>query len=493
MGRQHSLMALQDPKGSRFRALAWPVFAAHGVMGFLGIAFWSSIEPDSWFWLGALCLASLVSLGWLVMRSVASCPQSVMYETGIFLALSSGVYFGFGPLLHAFNPLNARETANLWFEVNGAEAVFLTGINYLGLGIAGLSYTAFQIPRFAALASRMSVHWAVVGPTTVFWGFLLVGAVFKFWLLWPFQLGLTDTVQGSFVYALSGLLAISLFIAARYWKSLGAIGRVAAVLAMVLQVVAGMLAYNKTDVMLPLVAFSLGGFLAHPRKHRALVAAAVLFLGYVLITPPVNFARIETAKAQAVAAQRVSIQERFDLLVQFYQIDHHVIQTSGQSLAWWIRLNYLPSQNAAVYFQRVGDGSDDLDRMLWIFIPRVIYPDKPQMTGAGIRLTEKIAGHESSSTGIGIFVDGYYLLGWFGVLFTSMSYGLVLRAYTSIARPVVEEESTIMLPLVFMGIFLGMRADGWWLTDVVGAAVIATGILGLLWVFRVSRHSFQGS
>lgn len=476
---------------SAFRKLAMPVFMAHGIAGFLSLTLYKSIDRDNWFWLGALCAASVLSLSWLVVRSVFAQPKSMMYETGLFLVLSFGAYFAFGASMHAISPLETRVAANAWFSVDASEAVFLTGINFLGLGLAGMSYLLFRARSVALVATRMSRNWSVLTPFSVFWIFVTVGGCTKIFVLWPFQLGMIDSIPVSIVYSLSGLLVVAMFIFARYWQSFDLLSRSFGICLVLLQVALGLIAYNKTDVLLPLIAFSIGAFIAQPQKGRVFVAVLALVLTYMLITPLINYARVESARIITVASQPLTAGDRIETLLTFYDVQGNVRDPSGHSMAWWMRLNYLPSQNAAVYFHRIGMGSDDLERLLWIFVPRFLYSNKPNMTSAGVDLTEKIAGHQSSSTGIGIFVDGYYIMGWLGVLFASVSYGVMLRIYSEIAKPVIESHATVMLPLVFMGIFLGMRTDGWWLTDVVGAAVIAAGILGILWLFRLSRYSFQ--
>jgi len=116
-------------------------------------------------------------------------------------------------------------------------------------------------------------------------------------------------------------------------------------------------------------------------------------------------------------------------------------------------------------------------------VPRLLYPDKPAMSGAGVELTEKVTGSRHSSTGIGVFVDGYYMLGWLGVLLASVTYGFSLRAYSVIARTIVRNRCLIMYPLVFAGIYTGLRSDGWWSTDVAGSMVLTLVLLAL---FRTS-------
>ena len=148
-------------------------------------------------------------------------------------------------------------------------------------------------------------------------------------------------------------------------------------------------------------------------------------------------------------------------------------------------MNYLPSQQAAVDLFNKGQGSDDFKKALWVFVPRALVPSKPVLTASGLDLNEKVTGFRNSSTGIGVYVDGYYMLGWLGVLLASFTYALVLRFYAVIARSIVTSRALLMYPLVFLGIYAGLRSDGWWLTDIAGPAVL---VLFVFSIFTTLAH-----
>ena len=136
-------------------------------------------------------------------------------------------------------------------------------------------------------------------------------------------------------------------------------------------------------------------------------------------------------------------------------------------LAGWSRLNYLPSQNAAVKFWQQGNGGDDFLKLPWIVVPRFLYKDKPIMSLAGLDLQEKVHGFRNSHAGIGGFTDGYYNFGWFGVLICGSFFGFVLRFFTTLARPIIHNQAISMYPLAFIGFYLGLRIDGWWLARII--------------------------
>ena len=94
------------------------------------------------------------------------------------------------------------------------------------------------------------------------------------------------------------------------------------------------------------------------------------------------------------------------------------------------------------------------------------------MTRSAIDLTCKIDGTRTSSTGVGIFVDGYYNPGWFGMPASSLIYGFCLRLFSVIGRVVIEEGALLMLPLAFASIFFGIRTNGSVLADVLATTVL---------------------
>ena len=467
-----------------FRQLGAWIFGAHLLLGVFALEFAPFVEPRAWWWIAPFCIVSLTMLGYLVYRSLSAEPAGILYESGLFLSISCAVYYGFGPLLFVIGPVDAADYARSWYPLNATESIWLTGLNFIGLGLTGLVYVYARFPLLVKIADRAARRWASVSPVRVLLAFLLIGLVAKYLFVVPFELGLTKSVPSAVASDSSQLLVVAILVGWIY-KDVGPqwIGALVNLL-LLTEVTIGILLFNKTEVLIGIMAAGLGSFFSQRRFRDLLLTALVGFLIYVLIGPLVDFGRNELTYQGGGQPAPASLSQRYDIAVTYFAGSESHRRQQEILGAWWARLNYLPPQQAAVDLYDEGRGSDDLSRALWIFVPRLLFPGKPTMSDAGVNLTEKVTGRRNSSTGIGVFVDGYYMLGWFGVLLASITYGVSLRAYSAIARSVVARRAFVMYPLAFIGIFAGLRSDGWWLIDVAGPTVIVLVLLGLFRLFR---------
>jgi hypothetical protein len=471
-----------QPTRTRFNATAAWVSVAHLVLGTLAVLFSEVMADDDWWVLAPFCFASMFLLAFVIYRTLRATPTSILFETGIFLAISCATYFAFGPLLYVIGPEEAAHLSRSWYHVTAAQSVWLTGLNFFGLGMAGLAYVSFRMRFFLLVSERASRSWSKLSPTTVFIVCVAIGAIAKYLFVLPYELKLIDAVPSNPVRQLGRLLVIALIIGWAYRKS-GPwwIVPIVTVL-LILEVVTGLLMFQKTECLLGVVASGIGMYLASRRLGILIAVGVVTLMIYVFITPIVTFGRAELVARGGGETIPADLDERLEIVSMYFAGKQSQRVDNEEPGRWWSRLNYLPTQQAAVDLQRKGHGGDDLSRLPWIFVPRTLYPSKPVITAGAMDFNEKVTGARNSSVAAGIFLDGYYNLGWLGFFLASLSYGLMLRIYTSIAEPVVRNRALVMFPLVFIGVYAGLRADGTWLTDVAAPALFV--LVGLS-VFRI--------
>jgi hypothetical protein len=466
-----------------FRRLGVAVFGAHLFLGVFALEFASFVDPSAWWWLAPFCIVSLTMLGYLVYRALAAEPAGILYESGLFLSISCAVYYAFGPLLFVIGPAEAADYSQSLYRVNATESMWLMGLNFIGIGLTGLAYCFARFPFLAKVADAAARRWARVSPVRVLVVFLLIGLVVKYLFVVPFELSLTDSVPSVVARQLAQLLVLAVLVGWAY-KDVGPrwIGAVTKLL-LLTEMTTGFLMFNKSAVLIVIMAAGLGNYFRQRRLRNLLFTALAGFLIYMLIGPMVTFGRNELGYRGRDQPAPATLSQRLDIAVTYFTGGESHLRQQEITGSWWSRLNYLPAQQVAVSLYDQGRGSDDLSRVMWIFAPRLIFSGKPMMSGAGEDLYEKVTGQRGSSEGIGVFVDGYYILGWFGVLLASITYGLSLRAYSAIARSVVARRAVVMYPVAFMGIYAGLRSDGWWILDVAGPAVMVLVLLGLFRLF----------
>jgi hypothetical protein len=134
-------------------------------------------------------------------------------------------------------------------------------------------------------------------------------------------------------------------------------------------------------------------------------------------------------------------------------------------------LCYTPPQAAGLDFWDTGQGGDGFQLMPWVFVPRALADEKPEITKTGREFHQRVTGADTSSTGIGIFVSGYYAGGWWGLWAASALCGWILAQTSAIARAVMATRALLLVPLALLGVYMAFRIDGDFVSDYVGTFV----------------------
>jgi hypothetical protein len=193
------------------------------------------------------------------------------------------------------------------------------------------------------------------------------------------------------------------------------------------------------------------------------VAALLLF--FVLIASPVT-----TARNIFGVSSQVNLGERTALLSQALSRSGDVPAEDANTT--WARFCYLAAQAAALNFYDNGTPSESFRLLGWAFLPRILFPMKPIMSAAPADFHFQLTGQVGSATGQGVFVDGYYNLGWLGVVFVGISVGLILGMTSAVAARVYEKRAIVWMPLALLGSFMAFRVDGDFLSDYWGPFVL---------------------
>jgi hypothetical protein len=111
-------------------------------------------------------------------------------------------------------------------------------------------------------------------------------------------------------------------------------------------------------------------------------------------------------------------------------------------------------------------------------VPRFLWPDKPIFL-PGADLWMLMTGLEGNQVAAGVFAEAYWNYGWLGVVLSMALLGAILFWLSRLAISVMQREAWIFMPVLFMGMKMGVRIDGTFVVDVVGAAAIAAVIAGI--------------
>lgn len=350
-------------------------------------------------------------------------------------------------------------------QVNAANAI--------GMGLALLTASSLQpgyVGRLMSGAAR-KVSW-VTAPWALL-GLLIVGSA-------SLVISTVHDLSGSVaplpgvVRFLGGLSYAAIFLAAlaptgKWWWTWGIAYPLTGVMLGI-----GLLLLNKSLGLLAVAAVGLGRICRQGRGFHwnSLLWVGLLTLAYILISGPVTFGR------NLIGLDVSAPDKRWWAVVKgFEAVQARDPLAESSALG---RLNYLPSQAAALDLWDKERGADDFGLLPWLVAPRVAFPEKPVLTQTPEAFHYKVTGQHGTSTGQGVFISGYYSGGWIGLLAASAIAGWTLLQTSTLSRSVVAMRAWILTPLVFQGMLMAFRIDGSFLTDYAGSFLYIFGSAALL-------------
>lgn len=452
-----------------------------GGLGVFALVIFESMSPDSWGWLGFICVAGLVIAVPSVVLALRDGAKRAITDHFLVVVGAFALYFLFGPLLLVIGPEEQAAYSMSWYPSDARAAVLVTSMNLMGLSI--LLYAAGFVPAnvFERLIAPIDSLLGRLPAQKVFWAFLVIGGYCTYEVVRFDLSGSSELLSGLF-RTLSQTLTIAILIGSMY-RGRGAIFiRIAALLVALFSSVMGLLLLNKSAFLYPWLIVLFGTYLRRPSMRWVALTVLIFALALVALTKPIG-------EARNLVGTSLDLESRVTVLQAVFLPDAEEGAEDYGSGAW-SRLCYTVPQIAAVDLYDRGLGGNDLELVGWVLLPRALFPEKPVITRSGPDFTAKVTGNETSSTGMGLFVNGYYNGGWVGLVITSALAGVLLAIYAAVSRAVVASGSMLLLPVALLGAFTGFRVDGHFLSDIWGS--FAMVMVPLLLVGMVMRPEMRG-
>lgn len=146
--------------------------------------------------------------------------------------------------------------------------------------------------------------------------------------------------------------------------------------------------------------------------------------------------------------------------------------TSRYNYEIWDRINYMSSQAAALDLYSDGNGGEGLSNIFWLFVPRFLNKDKPDVSLSSSKFSKKFRKQGGTRDSPGVFVEGYYNYGWIGLIMASFLIGLVLKIYFVLTQSIINKKLYPFYFIIFSGIWTAFRIDGLIITDYIGQLII---------------------
>jgi hypothetical protein len=141
--------------------------------------------------------------------------------------------------------------------------------------------------------------------------------------------------------------------------------------------------------------------------------------------------------------------------------------------SWWLRLNYASAQSFAIQQFNDGHAGESLFEAVWVIVPRSVYSDKPNFSNQGTKFNGSIDGNFKSSSSPTYLVEAYWNYGWPGVALFGIILGIVFFGWRIYIDRVFVRQNLYYLPVVIIGLFTGMRQDGWMVLSLIAPLPIA--------------------
>ncbi len=322
-------------------------------------------------------------------------------------------------------------------------------------------------------------------------GFLAIGMALKYLVIFPNLMGWTEIVVPGALVSLADATLVAIYLLT-IWSFSGARKYLPYVVALILfEMAMGLLMFNKSAVLFPIIVFSLGLLKQGVTPLRAGLSVAAFAISFVVLQPLVAHARIVQGM-QFGNPTSGSLEQRWQMLRSYFDPASERFETEVQTTI--TRFSYTNVATFVIDRYDRGQPGDSLRGVFALLIPRALWPEKP-VFAPGADMAFLFAGQIGNSISAGLFAECYWNFGWLGLPLLLIPWSVILTLASRFTVRVMQDRDWIYLPASFLALRMGSRVDGLYINDVVGATAIlvATAFgLGLAGrIFYLSSSTWQ--
>lgn len=366
--------------------------------------------------------------------------------------LSSALFYGFGPLCFALGSEGTKTYLALRLikaspdELVRASKLSMVGILFVFAG----ALATLRIAGHRLVAARRRERMSPFSAEMLTVAFLGLGLVLKYGLWYPSTWGLIDVTVPGFMALFTALAALGfgLFAFVAFTRRGFLIALFFAL--WLIDFLFTTLAFAKIDLMLAMVLPIAGYFLATRKFVPTGLAVCLAIATYSFAQPMVTYARfagIEDFNASGYFDRAETI---YTYIIERPETPQNIVFEGAQR--WWTRLEFSAKQAYAMNLHDRGVTSSSLLQLPILFIPRVVWPDKPELRGPGQDFYFLLTGRDTNRMSISVYGDLFWQFGWLGVLLVAPVIGMILVLMTNKLLPHIRSRDFIYFPLVLIGL-----------------------------------------
>jgi hypothetical protein len=414
-------------------------------------------------------------LGYGAMRMIVLDSRAI-WTPLFWFRIGTIVYFGFGSYVPFIVNETTRAYQDSFFVLHAQDMLKVNAV--VASGVATILTTNIVVESLQTAVPR-PITYRTAETLKIGILFYATGAAIKYLLVLPNILAGSPLVIPGFIVNLTafGLVGISLL---TIWSLQEKRRYFLVVVALVvLEMMLGLLQLSKIETLFPFLAFVIGVLTVRATPMRFAAVAVAFWLIFNFVQPWITHARNENAMVRGGAAEQVPFFDRITFLTSYFgaSVEDTDVERVQESM---IRLSFVNSAAFVISQYDRGFPGDSLRNVLYSFIPRFVWPDKPEVL-VGAELATLASGTEGNSISAGYFAEVYWNLGWAGILLL-IPVGIAFNIASRFAASTLYRGDWIYLPVLFLNLKTAVTIDNFYI-GFVGTMAIAVAIYIMLRLF----------
>jgi len=228
--------------------------------------------------------------------------------------------------------------------------------------------------------------------------------------------------------------------------------------------VIGFYAMSKSVMLMPLIMVSIA-FIYHRRSLFRITLFAGSFVSlFMFLSPIITHVRDMNGKYYDSA---VSAKDVPSLYLSYFTTGRESDQFADVETGW-MRLSFVNAGTFVINQYDHGMPGNSYRYLPIVWIPRIIYPDKPIITDVGRELSYAANGNYNSSSSAGLAAEAYWNGGWLYVIAVAIFLALLFGLWTIYSYEVIQRKAWHLFFIVLIGMRMAIRVDGAFVSDIVG-------------------------
>ncbi|HWU72447.1 MAG TPA: hypothetical protein VN137_03120 [Sphingomonas sp.] len=231
----------------------------------------------------------------------------------------------------------------------------------------------------------------------------------------------------------------------------------------------GFLAMSKSVMLMPLIMISIGFIYQRPTVPRIAAFGTFFVSIFMVLSPAVAYARNINAEYYNGAAR---INEIPRIFISYFTRGSQDDIYSDVDVGW-ARLSFV---NAGTFvINQYDHGMPGSSYRYWsiVWIPRVIYRDKPIITDVSRELSYAANGNYNSSSSAGLAPEAYWNGGWIATIGLAIFVAFVFGLWSIYSYEVIRRKAWHLFFVVLIGMRMSIRVDGVFVSDILGPLPLA--------------------